>query len=508
MFEPASTGPDYDKTDPPAGIPAPEGRSGRATSLVTFIVCAVIVFFVVAGLRAVKSSAYSRASAAVYDTSAGLSLAKYALVAPQEPPTARPQKSKSYSDESLDYLKRAANEDPTPSNIRRYGTALLLFDKPGGRRVLSTVAAHLPVRGKPGFRPNAAAEETRLWELVYGQTPFRNSEVPQIIAQIRQRQLGWLGLSAERALYTRAALYPEAERATTLMEKNARDLIRLALLRALLSALGIAAWMVVGLNRILGEARERLGPRTTGNGSPASEKAPAGWYVPLATAFAAYMLLPELLRPLQLLIPVLAHPTAGNLSVLFYMQVAAYLPIIVCPLWLLQRATRASWRELRNRIGLRTSSVIADIGYGILGYLLIFPLQELATNVSESIFRRYRTPVNPIEIEMAHAHGHVQVGLLFLLAVLVGPLTEELMFRGVLLQALRTRWRDVTAVVVSSAIFAAVHPTLPAGFLTIWVLGIAFSMAALRRRSLLPSFCMHALYNGLILLTMLLTTSS
>src|SRR5258708_191556 len=43
------------------------------------------------------------------------------------------------------------------------------------------------------------------------------------------------------------------------------------------------------------------------------------------------------------------------------------------------------------------------------------------------------------------------------LAVVVGPLTEEILFRGIVLRGLLGRWTAWPAIVTSAALFAAMH---------------------------------------------------
>lgn len=53
--------------------------------------------------------------------------------------------------------------------------------------------------------------------------------------------------------------------------------------------------------------------------------------------------------------------------------------------------------------------------------------------------------------------------------------------------------------ILSAAVFALVHPTLPGGFLPLWAMGAIWAFTFERRNSLLPSILMHALNNGLLI---------
>ena len=82
-----------------------------------------------------------------------------------------------------------------------------------------------------------------------------------------------------------------------------------------------------------------------------------------------------------------------------------------------------------------------------------------------------------------------------MLVVLVAPLVEEVIFRGVLLSGLSARMGPVPAIVVSACIFAAVHfdpwRAVPLGFL-----GAVLGYLAWQSRSIWPAVLAHALVNG------------
>jgi membrane protease YdiL (CAAX protease family) len=106
----------------------------------------------------------------------------------------------------------------------------------------------------------------------------------------------------------------------------------------------------------------------------------------------------------------------------------------------------------------------------------------------------------------------LQVILVFAYVV-VGPIAEELMYRGVLLRALRSR-RKWTAIVVSSLVFAAVHlPGLPSNeiwssvvvfLVPIFGLGVLLAWLTLRHGRLGPAIFLHSGWNLLAAFVLLL----
>jgi membrane protease YdiL (CAAX protease family) len=133
----------------------------------------------------------------------------------------------------------------------------------------------------------------------------------------------------------------------------------------------------------------------------------------------------------------------------------------------------------------------------IAGAFMQLPLAETGNLVQE---------VWPISFEeLARRHRLINPttwwgGVSALLAlVLVAPVTEELLFRGWLLQDLKDQYGDARALVWSSALFGLVH--VEASAVVYAALGgLVLGAVALRTKSTLASIAMHAGVNALPLL--------
>ncbi len=81
------------------------------------------------------------------------------------------------------------------------------------------------------------------------------------------------------------------------------------------------------------------------------------------------------------------------------------------------------------------------------------------------------------------------------LAVVIAPLTEEIVFRGLILRGLLGRWRPLAAIIASAALFALTHLN-PAQAPVAFILGLILGLVYVRTRSL--GLCMlgHALNNA------------
>ena len=133
----------------------------------------------------------------------------------------------------------------------------------------------------------------------------------------------------------------------------------------------------------------------------------------------------------------------------------------------------------------------------IAGAFMQLPLAEVGNLVQE---------VWPIGFdELARRHKLINPttwwgGVSALLAlVLVAPVTEELLFRGWLLQDLKEQYGTAPALVWSSVLFGLVHVE-PGAVLYATLGGLVLGAVALRTKSTLASIAMHAGVNALPLL--------
>jgi membrane protease YdiL (CAAX protease family) len=86
------------------------------------------------------------------------------------------------------------------------------------------------------------------------------------------------------------------------------------------------------------------------------------------------------------------------------------------------------------------------------------------------------------------------VGLFVLVAVIMAPLFEEIVFRGFLFRGLANSWGWVWGALASSAVFGLAHLQLDV-FVPLAVLGFALAWAYRQTGSLWTCIIMHALFN-------------
>jgi membrane protease YdiL (CAAX protease family) len=139
------------------------------------------------------------------------------------------------------------------------------------------------------------------------------------------------------------------------------------------------------------------------------------------------------------------------------------------------------------------------LGLAVLsGLALQVPLTELQ-NLAEGFF-----PIDPEQklalFKMLSPTGwRRMLGTAFAL-VAIAPACEELLFRGLILQGLRTTYGRLQAVALSSVLFAVCHIRIAAAVFPACVAGVILGAIALRTRSTWSAVAVHAGINAAPLL--------
>lgn len=136
----------------------------------------------------------------------------------------------------------------------------------------------------------------------------------------------------------------------------------------------------------------------------------------------------------------------------------------------------------------------APLGGGVLTYLLA-----------------HGNPVTQ-DIQTLGTHTPLALRALLVLAVVgVGPLVEELLFRGVLLSALMHRWPAGWSMAISATLFAVVHlPSMQWQWYALpdlGLLGIGLAWLRLRAGSLWPAVLAHGVNNLLAVMVWFVAAS-
>lgn len=150
---------------------------------------------------------------------------------------------------------------------------------------------------------------------------------------------------------------------------------------------------------------------------------------------------------------------------------------------------RATWRE--------------GVGKGVVCYMAAIPMLVIyAATYQWWLQWSGREPgmQDMVELFAGMDRGWLYYYFIFL-AVVMAPISEELLFRGILLPALARRMGLGAAVVISAVLFAMLHFHIPS-LVPLIVFSVALSLAYLYTENLAVPVVMHMLFNGVSLIVM------
>ncbi|MFM7267351.1 MAG: lysostaphin resistance A-like protein [Cyanobium sp.] len=212
------------------------------------------------------------------------------------------------------------------------------------------------------------------------------------------------------------------------------------------------------------------------------------------------VLLPELLqRPLQLVLQRLSPNAAiahGLQVVVLYAGLSLVPLLVLVRLLPRQQSPAEGWLQWRWRPFLQT------LRQALTMLLLVLPPVALCGWLIDAVWRDPGGS-NPMLDLVLTGSDPIALACFALTAIVLAPLFEETLFRGVLLPVLGRRLGVFTAVLLSAALFAAAHLSL-SEFLPLFVLGCGLGWLRLRSGRLGASVLMHALWNGLTFANLLL----
>lgn len=182
-----------------------------------------------------------------------------------------------------------------------------------------------------------------------------------------------------------------------------------------------------------------------------------------------------------------------------------------------------SWADIRRDVGWTTGRGLArEIMAGPATYVMAVPFAAIGVMITLLLTLLSRkvaggtpgkAPVHPVAPILPGAGIELKL-MIFLLAVVIAPIVEETMFRGVFYRHLREGTRKLGGVasfllsaLVTSFVFAAVHPQGWRGIPALMGIAMGLNLAREWRGSLIPSMIAHGINNGLVMTVLLVAMS-
>ena len=195
------------------------------------------------------------------------------------------------------------------------------------------------------------------------------------------------------------------------------------------------------------------------------------------------------------LIPILAMAPSGANLLEDYGSLLLYLPTVgLAIVWLGQSKNQSlleilGCRDLTQRLTSSLPMILSIIALGLVGDWMIMlggETFEISVHWTEWFLPELvwgsQGELLKITLEM----------------VILAPVFEEIIFRGLLFTTLRTKFGFPVSMVGSAAIFALAHGYGPIAFLTVLWSGLLWAWIYERTGSVVPGICAHAVNNGLV----------
>lgn len=222
----------------------------------------------------------------------------------------------------------------------------------------------------------------------------------------------------------------------------------------------------------------------------------------LFMAFLVSFLLPLTLFSPLLIAKLLGFPlveqigmTVDNFGVYIFFSQAIGLVITLAMITGNLRKKQQLW----SSVGLRRFKIFQGVryiaGYYLILLVLLISLAIIATSAGVDMAPRPDGKSGGTEIFTVMGG----FWLTFALSVVVAPIAEEVVFRGVLFPAIIKRYGLIAGVVLSSLIFTLVHIN-PIQMISVLPLGIYLAIMYHRTRSIYPGMILHATWNLMVLL--------
>lgn len=169
---------------------------------------------------------------------------------------------------------------------------------------------------------------------------------------------------------------------------------------------------------------------------------------------------------------------------------------LACAAVALLIADRTFRHGLRRGLGLSMRHWVCDTGRAVAGYLVIVPVCFGLYWAVEFIWPRCQKDIHEFLVLLWRV-GPAWKLLIVVSAVVLAPIAEELLFRGLIQSMLRrylaSPW---LAVVLTSMLFAGMHMGQPKDAPALAALGVALGYNYERTGRLYPPMLMHALFNA------------
>ena len=153
------------------------------------------------------------------------------------------------------------------------------------------------------------------------------------------------------------------------------------------------------------------------------------------------------------------------------------------------------YKEKLSSLGLTTKKIPKALLYGVVGFVVAFIVAGI---VGYPIQQQFGVdPTQEALSQTAAVPGLLPI--VFLSGVVIAPIAEEIVFRGYLYKAFRDRFKPSYAIILSAALFSAIHLELLAAA-PLFVIGIVLAYVYEKTGNLMAPITLHVLNNAVAFL--------
>lgn len=158
------------------------------------------------------------------------------------------------------------------------------------------------------------------------------------------------------------------------------------------------------------------------------------------------------------------------------------------------RYHHTGWRAV---LGLQRPGLPVDLARAVIAFVVILPVTLVLQAASVSVFQHFHWATGnqaAVELLLA-AKSPVMRAYLIVFAVVIAPVAEEFLFRGVLFPVLRQLGLPVAAWIVPNFLFALIHGD-PVIALPLFVLALGLTWLYQTTGRLVTNILVHSLFNA------------
>ena len=158
--------------------------------------------------------------------------------------------------------------------------------------------------------------------------------------------------------------------------------------------------------------------------------------------------------------------------------------------------TVVQYKEPLAALGISARNFLKNVFYGVVGYIALVPVLILILTIIAVIINmtKYVPERQPVVELFLKEKGLAFLTYSSLFAAIIGPMIEELFFRGFLYGALKKYIGIFWSMTATAVLFAALHAHM-VGFFPIMALGILLAYIYEKTGTLVSSITVHMIHN-------------